>query len=58
LGGHFESVTSWRAAIGEHEDVLAAIRARDSEAARSAMHRHMDKAHDRFTASWRRANKP
>ena len=58
LGGHFESVTSWRAAIGEHEDVLSAIRSRDSEAARAAMHRHMDKAHDRFTASWRRANKP
>jgi len=58
LGGHFESVTSWRAAIGEHAAVLEAIRAGDSDAARAAMHRHMDKAHARFTASWRRANKP
>ncbi|MCY7306344.1 MAG: FadR family transcriptional regulator [Rhodoferax sp.] len=57
LGGHFETAPSWRAAIGEHEVVLAAVRARDASAARDAMHSHMDKAHARFSASWRRANK-
>ena len=58
LGGHFETVPSWRAAIAEHEAVLNAIRARDADAARKAMHAHMDKSHARFSASWRRANKP
>jgi DNA-binding GntR family transcriptional regulator len=28
---------------------------RDAEAARSAMHAHMDRSHARFSASWRRA---
>lgn len=58
LGGHFESDRSWRSAIAEHEAVLTAIRARDGLAARAAMHAHMDKAHTRFSASWRRANQP
>ncbi len=57
LGGHFESVRSWRAAIAEHEAILSAIRARDAPGARAAMHTHMDKSHTRFSASWRRANK-
>ena len=56
LGDHFESVPSWRKAIGEHEQVLAAIRAHDPEAARAAMQQHMDKSHARFSASWRKAN--
>lgn len=55
LGGYFENVTSWRMAIAEHEAILAAITARDADAARSAMHGHMDKSHQRFSASWRRA---
>jgi DNA-binding FadR family transcriptional regulator len=55
LGGHFETVKSWRAAIGEHEAVRDAIAAKDPQAARQAMHAHMDKAHQRFSASWRRA---
>jgi DNA-binding FadR family transcriptional regulator len=58
LGGHFESVRSWRSAIAEHEAILAAIRLRDPAAARAAMHKHMDKSHARFSASWRRANHP
>ena len=58
LGGHFESVRSWRSAIAEHENILAAIRLHDPAAARAAMHRHMDKSHARFSASWRRANHP
>jgi DNA-binding FadR family transcriptional regulator len=56
LGDHFETVPSWRAAIAEHEAVLDAIRAKDAEAARAAMRRHLDKSHARFSASWRRAN--
>jgi DNA-binding FadR family transcriptional regulator len=56
LGDYFETVPSWRMAITEHENVLAAIRARDAAAARAAMHAHMDKSHARFSASWRRAN--
>lgn len=56
LGDHFESVPSWRKAITEHEAVYAAIRARDAAAARDAMQHHLDRAHSRFSASWRRAN--
>ena len=56
LGGHFESVPSWRKAIAEHELVYEAIRAHDADAARDAMRHHLDKAHSRFSASWRRAN--
>lgn len=55
LGGYFETVPSWRMAIAEHEAIRDAITARDAEAARAAMHVHMDKSHQRFSASWRRA---
>lgn len=56
LGDWFENVPSWRTAIGEHEAIFEAIRARDAEAAREAMHVHMDRSHARFSASWKRAN--
>ena len=55
LGGYFETVKSWRSAIAEHEAIRDAIAARDPQAARAAMHIHMDKSHQRFSASWRRA---
>jgi DNA-binding FadR family transcriptional regulator len=55
LGGYFETFRSWQSAIAEHEAILQAIKARDSTAARDAMHAHMDKSHARFSASWRRA---
>jgi len=55
LGGYFETVKSWRSAIAEHEAIRDAIAARDADAARTAMHTHMDKSHQRFSASWRRA---
>lgn len=55
LGGYFETVKSWRSAIDEHVAIRDAIAAHDPEAARAAMHAHMDKAHRRFSASWRRA---
>ena len=57
LGGHFETVRSWRTAIAEHECIVDAFRARDPQAARVAMHTHLDKSHARFSASWRRANR-
>jgi len=57
LGTHFESPRSWQAAIEEHQAVLAAIRKHDAKAARQAMQHHMDKAHARFSASWRRARR-
>lgn len=56
LGDHFESVPSWRKAIAEHEQVYQAICGRDATAARAAMQQHLNKAHSRFSASWRRAN--
>ena len=54
LGGYFETVQSWRSAIAEHEAIRDAIAARDPAAARAAMHEHMDKSHQRLSASWRR----
>jgi len=57
LGTHFESPRSWQAAIEEHRAVLVAIRKHDARAARQAMQHHMDKAHARFSASWRRAKR-
>ncbi len=58
LGGYRETGRTWRASIAEHERVQAAIAGRDAHAARAAMHHHMDKAHQRFQASWRRARTP
>lgn len=52
LGGHFETVESWRAAINEHEAIFEAVRSHDAAAARLAMHEHMDKSHARFSVSW------
>ena len=57
LGTHFESPRSWQAAIEEHRAVLVAIRKRDAKGARQAMKHHMDKAHARFSISWRRARR-
>ena len=57
LGGHFETASSWRAAIAEHEGILQAIRQHDPAAARLAMHQHMDNSHTRFSVSWRQTKK-
>lgn len=56
LGDYFENPASWSAALVEHAAVLEAIRARDANAARAAMHQHLKKATSRYSASWRRAN--
>ena len=55
LGEHFDTVESWREAVQEHEAIYTAVRTRDANAARTAMHVHMDKAHERFNLSWRRS---
>ena len=55
LGDYFENQHSWDAALVEHTAVLEAIRAHDAGAARSAMQRHLKRAHTRYSASWRRA---
>ncbi len=56
LGDYFENPASWNAALVEHSAVLEAIRAHDSQGARSAMQTHLKKAYNRYSASWRRAN--
>jgi DNA-binding FadR family transcriptional regulator len=55
LGAYFESPASWAAAIAEHQEVLDAITARDAQRARKTMHKHLNQAHKRFSASWRSA---
>jgi DNA-binding FadR family transcriptional regulator len=55
LGAYFATVDTWRAAIADHEAIRDAIAARDADGARRAMHRHLDRSHRRFSASWRRA---
>ena len=55
LGDYFEDQNSWDAALIEHAAVLEAIRAHDAGAARNAMQRHLKKAHNRYSVSWRRA---
>jgi DNA-binding FadR family transcriptional regulator len=57
LGTHFETRPAWLIAIKEHGAVLDAIRARDADAARAAMHSHLKKAHARYSASWSRTKK-
>ena len=47
------SLADAQAAIAEHEQVLSAIQARDPQAARAAMRKHLRQAHKRYSASWR-----
>ena len=52
LEDHYDSPELWRAAIGEHRAVLKAVAARDADAARAAMQRHLDQAYKRFSRGW------
>jgi DNA-binding FadR family transcriptional regulator len=52
LGRHFERVATWRQAVAEHRAVVTAIAAKDPSRARSAMHEHLQRSHDRFGAAW------
>ena len=55
LGDYFEHPVSWQSAIAEHQEVMQAIEAHDSSAARKAMQKHLRQAYKRYSASWRRA---
>ena len=46
---HFNSLRVRRAAMAAHDDVVAAIRDRDAEAARRRMHRHVHAFHEQAT---------
>lgn len=51
LQSHFESPKIWSDAIAEHREILTALRAKDPEAARAAMQKHMDVAYRRLSSS-------
>lgn len=54
LARHFDTPRSWASAIAEHAAVVDAIQSRNADAARAAMHGHLDKASRRFGRSWER----
>jgi GntR family transcriptional regulator, transcriptional repressor for pyruvate dehydrogenase complex len=49
---HFESADSWRVAVAEHRAIVAALAARDPDAARTAMHHHLQRSHDSYAEAW------
>lgn len=51
LHRHFESGEVWEQAIAEHREILKALRAKDPQLAREAMHKHMGVAFKRLTSS-------
>ena len=58
FGQHFESAGSWRVAVAEHRRVLEALAAHDPDAARAAMHRHLQRSHDSYAEAWPDADAP
>lgn len=52
LEDHYDSPALLESAVTEHEVVLKAIAARDTDGARAAMQRHLDRAYERFSTSW------
>ena len=52
MGAHFESEPTWRTAVAEHQAVIDAIAQHNPEAARAAMHRHLQQSQDRFAVPW------
>jgi GntR family transcriptional regulator, transcriptional repressor for pyruvate dehydrogenase complex len=52
MGHHFENEKSWRKAIAEHRAVTSAIAAGKPEAARAAMHLHLERSQERFADAW------
>jgi GntR family transcriptional regulator, transcriptional repressor for pyruvate dehydrogenase complex len=55
MGHHFENEKSWRKAIAEHRAVITAIAAHKAEAARAAMHLHLERSQERFADAWPQA---
>jgi len=52
LSDYFENPANWASAIAEHKRVIEAIARGDEPGARHAMHEHLSRSHDRFTANW------
>ena len=52
MGHHFENEKSWRKAIVEHRAVVTSIAAHKPEAARAAMHQHLERSQERFADAW------
>jgi DNA-binding FadR family transcriptional regulator len=52
LAGYFETNETWRAAVGEHRAVLAALAVGDAERARRAMQDHLRRSGERFSQSF------
>ncbi len=52
LEHHYDNPRLWTSAIAEHRVVLDAIVRHDTDGARAAMQRHLDRAHNRFSRSW------
>ncbi|WP_432261060.1 FadR/GntR family transcriptional regulator [Cupriavidus sp. TMH.W2] len=50
LRGHFESESTWAAALDEHKDILEALEARDAIQAQAAMQRHLKASLERVMA--------
>ncbi|MFL9925566.1 FadR/GntR family transcriptional regulator [Herbaspirillum lusitanum] len=51
LHSHFDNQQVWQEAIEEHSRVIKALRAKDAEAARAGMRRHMDLSFKRYSAN-------
>jgi DNA-binding FadR family transcriptional regulator len=52
LSNYFDTKKTWDQAIKEHRAILKAVKAQDAVAARKAMQHHMERAYNRFSASW------
>ena len=52
FGQHFENADSWRTAVAEHRAIVQALAAHDPDAARVAMHRHLQRSHDSYAEAW------
>lgn len=52
LEHHYDSPQLWVAAMTEHRAILKAIQAKDAPRARTAMQRHLNCAHKRFSTGW------
>ncbi|SHI10838.1 FadR/GntR family transcriptional regulator [Pollutimonas bauzanensis] len=51
LHSHFETNDVWQDAIGEHREILQALRSKNPELARAAMQRHMGVSYKRLMSS-------
>ena len=52
LEHHYDSPALWGNAMAEHRSVYKAIAAKDANAARLAMQRHLNQAYKRFSTGW------